>query len=199
MVPKPLQKPHPPLWQTCHQPRVLRDGGRARRGRARHHAAHAAGVARAAVRLLPQGPRALPAGGSLRERADRGLHLRALRGVEAGRDREPRGRGRALVRERGAARLQRAALGLDHADPRRAAAERPGRERDGGRRRQRRRRRRQRSDPGDPAAQSPEGRPEARPRGGLRGARRLRVGGDRRPGPLPRRRWSAIARSGPTG
>ena len=41
-VPKPLQKPHPPLWQTCTQPRVVRDGGRARRRRARHHAALAA-------------------------------------------------------------------------------------------------------------------------------------------------------------
>ena len=111
-----------------HQPGILRDGGRARRGGARDHAALAARLALGALRPLPEGPRALPSGGPLREREPRRLHLPALRGVAEGGDREPRGRGRALVRERRAARLQRAAQAMDRRDPRLARGERPGRD-----------------------------------------------------------------------
>ena len=37
VVPKPLQKPHPPMWQTVSSPDRVLHGGEYRRGRARRH------------------------------------------------------------------------------------------------------------------------------------------------------------------
>ena len=92
VVPKPVQDPHPPLWQTCTSPESFEMAGELGVGALATTLLSPLDSLRELLRLLREGPGAHAALLTADQPTALRLHLRPLCGVEAGCDRERRRR-----------------------------------------------------------------------------------------------------------
>ncbi|MEJ1968533.1 MAG: LLM class flavin-dependent oxidoreductase [Rhizomicrobium sp.] len=120
VVPRPLQKPHPRLWQTASSPDSFRMAGELGVGVLGTTLLSPVSFMKAMLDEYERGfgSRHTPAG-PLPQPSEGRLHLRPPRGIARSGDRQRRRQGRAVVRARRAHRVQGAALDLVGHDPRR--------------------------------------------------------------------------------